>query len=287
VTTDRDLVNEEKPGEGKLGWKRAHFERFLDDLEEADRLRYLTNRGIESLSHQGDLVETLASSYLREEANYDPAQYQEVDRRAREDPAVLRARQVEAMAREEVERDFRLVHANAIVDMWGALESLFDDIVVAALVREPDRLRHERLARLKVPVGLLTADDEERARLIYREYMQSVGADLKVGPGRFEVALDLLDLSGPIEANLRRTLREIHQVRNLYAHRRGVVDSRFTEACPWTTIAIGDRFEIDSPTYDRFHGAIVEYVVTVINRLRIQVGLSPVSAGGSAHEKAT
>ena len=74
-------------------------------------------------------------------------------------------------------------------------------------------------------------------------------------------------LGVPLEEDVGRSIFELHHVRNLFAHRRGIVDRRFVQSCPWLDLTLGDHFVID---HDRFIGylrAIDGYVASLITRM--------------------
>lgn len=226
---------------------------FLAYAEEADRLRHLTIRGIESLSRQDRLAEAVAK--------LEAIDSQDESWSADDDPYVQQARTIAKMAEEELQGEFPLVNAHTLVGLWGAFEAAIDDLVVTWFVNEPNRLKHERLRRIKVSVELLVSDSEDRARFIVLEYLRSVGGDLKVGIGRSESLLELIDLTGPIDDDLRRTLLETQQVRNLYAHRgeswtrdsrkgargsRWLWDSAFESTTPCSTATMSQFMTMSS-----------------------------------------
>lgn len=260
---------EQAADESKTGsaWKGKPFHAFLAYSEEADRLRHLTIQGIESLSHQGRLAAAVARVEAFDSGNESWSE--------QDDAHVQKARAIAEMAKEELEGEFPLVNAHTLVGLWGAFEALLDDLVVSWFVNEPDRFMHERIRRMKVPVELLVSDNEDRARFIVLEYLRSIGGDLKVGIGRSESLLELIDLAGPVDGDLRRSLLEAHQVRNLYAHRGGIVDQRFAEKCPWIGAVVGLRFRINNSMFDRYKRSLEDYVLLVINRMRIQEGIPP------------
>jgi hypothetical protein len=268
----------EQSAEGKRtrpAWKGIPFNAFLAYSEEAGRLRHLTIQGIEGISHQGRLAAAVARVEAFDSGDEGWSEH--------DDPHVQSARAIANMAKEELEGEFPLVNAHTLVGLWGAFEAVFEDLVVCWFVNEPDRLMHERLRRMKVPVELLVSDSEERARFIVLEYLRSIGGDLKVGIGRSESLLELIDLTGPVDDDLRRSLLEAHQVRNLYAHRGGIVDQRFAERCPWIGAVVGERFRINNSMFDRYHRSIHDYVLLVINRILIQEGSPPYEDADEGH----
>lgn len=54
---------------------------------------------------------------------------------------------------------------------------------------------------------------------ITKELSRSLNADFKRGVGQFEAILDAIGLAGPVDPDVRRTLLELNEVRNVLVHR--------------------------------------------------------------------
>ena len=127
--------------------------------------------------------------------------------------------------------------------------------------------------RLKVKLGEYEAlTVEERAFYVVGLFEREVGVPLKSGVGRFESLLELIGLGGPVPEQIKRTMFELSQVRNLLVHQRGIVDRRFLEHCPWFTLSLGDSVIINHQQFAIYEQAVFAYTSELVQRLRIYRG---------------
>jgi hypothetical protein len=202
-------------------WSKDPFERFFDYVENERRLVHLAANGIHQVVNQARIREVI----------YGVADLLDTSKR-RAAAQLADALVMAEAARQEVEADFPLLHAHSLVGVWGALETLIDDVAVAWLTHDKTLLTAVEFVNVKVPLG-----EFQRMTVVERiEYLlDQVPRPAGVGGGfpRFESLLDKVMLGGPLDDDLRRTLIEAHQVRNVCAHRGGVADRRARAACPW------------------------------------------------------
>jgi hypothetical protein len=174
---------------------------------------------------------------------------------------------------EEAENDFRLLHAHTAVALWGALEALVENLAATIIVHEPVYLTRTPITEIKISIAEFeTLDREARARVIVGQLAARLRADSRKGVDRFESVLDVLNLSGPVDAATKRDLYELQQVRNVLVHRSGIADRRLVSACPWMDIASGDALKLDYSTYVRYRDAVHGYLRVLINRMRVRLG---------------
>jgi NADPH-dependent 2,4-dienoyl-CoA reductase/sulfur reductase-like enzyme len=86
------------------------------------------------------------------------------------------------------------------------------------------------------------------------------------GVGRFERLLEPFGLSGSVDAETRKILFEMHELRNVIAHRRALADRKFVTSVPWAKYKIGQPIKVTSGDVHRYHGAIANYVTVIIQR---------------------
>jgi hypothetical protein len=247
-------------------WAVEPFKRFRTYVQEEGQLLTLAAEGIHMLVARVPLAEALArldKAASRELAGASPKDERKYLREVRE-----RAK----LAREEVDKDFPLLHGHSLVSLWGALETLVEEVVLAWLSHRPKLLDDPRLSAVRVTVSeFQRMKKRERLEHLIEQFPKKPG----VGSGfpRFEDLLDLVLLSGPLDDNLRRTLIEVHQVRNVYAHRVGVADRKLIEACPWRKDwKVGQPVLIGSNEYGRYLNALADYVVELVRRSGRQFG---------------
>jgi hypothetical protein len=254
-------------------WQYAPFDRFFEYAEQVDRLLHLTVHGIRILSTHDTLVDRVQDyDNVRHRYESDPSGKAKSPKQVAELEA---ARAEAAFARAEVENDFPKLRAHSLLDLWGALEVLIEDLLVAWLMHAPELLSSDQLSRVRIPLGeYQRLDEEERLRFLVHELVRERKADLKGGVTRFEVMLAVIGLDGEVGNSLRQAMWEVHQVRNSLAHRTGLADRRLLAACPWMPLNIGDPVPVkESQRYDI---AITSYVFIIFNRARSRGGLPPI-----------
>jgi hypothetical protein len=148
-----------------------------------------------------------------------------------------------------------MLFAHAAVSLWGVLEALVEDLVLAWLEHEPTALTREKVAALTFPLGeVLGADRRRLAERVLAELQRGVKGDRR-GAGQFQPLLDVFGLAPVLGSEASRTLVEIQQVRHVIVHRRGVVDEKFLAACSWLRErggTPGDRVQVTHDDYIRY-----------------------------------
>jgi hypothetical protein len=180
------------------------------------------------------------------------------------------------VAREEYEYRFPLLHEHAVVAMWGLLEALVEDLVVAVLLEVPEALQREQMAVLHLTVGEAeTLDRHERAWLILERLQASIKGN-RMGVGQFKDLLNVFGLAPSPTAETKRTLLEMQQLRHVIVHRNAVADRKLLQTCPWLVadeaLTTGQRVTITHEDYIRYWRAAHDYVIGLANMVRAQLG---------------
>lgn len=178
------------------------------------------------------------------------------------------------LAQREVDHDFPLLHEQATIALWSALEALVRSFLARLLANNPAAWQCDAVKKLRVRlgdyVGLETLD---RCLWIVDLIDQEVGGPLRSGVTRFENLLQPFQLSGSVEGECQKTLFELSQVRNVLVHRSGVADRKLLEACPWFTLKAGDHLQVTHEMWRAYDGAVGIYVLELIQRSRVYFGL--------------
>ncbi len=244
----------------------ATFHRFHDHVHEIDRVLRLCIDGLMSVASSVPLVEALANLDKFEKDDFDS------DASARH---VDSARRRAEFAQHEIDRGFPILHAHALVAIWGGLEAFVEDLVTVWLSNDASALQSDAWASVKIPFAeFQSLEPEERVRALVREYARQTKADLKSGASRFEVLLGPIGLSGAIDEDVRKTLFEMSQVRNVLVHRAGLVDRRLAEGCPWLGLTVGEPLLVSRAKYDEYLQAVSRYLVELVKRNLIREGRS-------------
>jgi hypothetical protein len=229
------------------------LQRFLDSWKSDFRLLHLSMRGIHVLTGMPGIFETLIEGS-------DPEEHAELTSNLTE------AKKEAELAENECKTGFPLLHAHALVGMWAALEAAIEDMVVGILLNEPDVLKKEDFARVRVSLAEFeTRDKEERMRFLIAELGRNLGR--KNGVDAFEGLLQYLDLSGDVEDEDRKMIWQTHHLRNVLVHRASRADRRLVEACPWLRLRVNECVTISHEMLGVCAGALGSYVLNVTHRL--------------------
>jgi len=168
---------------------------------------------------------------------------------------------------------FADLHKTSVIVLWSILEAMSADVVIRTLVETPQQEWPSRLLRQKIPFSDVAGRDTED--LAWQMLgLHDVG---KNGPALLEHRFDLVGLSGGLQSRLGQDIIEVHQVRNVLAHRNGVIDRYFMAKCPWVVdVEVGQLIEIDQGRFKRFVDAAMGYCCTVIDRHMVTLGRGPV-----------
>lgn len=258
MSKDRDKKNRK----GIPDWGMQPFYQFIDSVEELGQLVYLSIRGISMITNVPRLVEVLAEIDNSKEAEEKERHIELAKREAQ-------------LAQDEVKNGFPLLHAQAVVSLWGGLETLIKSFLANWLAKEPKAMLVSQVQKLKVRVSEYESlDNEERCSYILDLLEREVKAPLKHGVTRFEVLLNVFGLGGNVKEEIRKNLYEIYQVRNVIVHRRSTVDTRFIKACPWLKYSIGDQLTVSHESFQRYKQAVMSYAALIMIRVGSYFGKS-------------
>jgi len=187
---------------------------------------------------------------------------------------LIEARNTAALAKEEADGDFPLMHAHALMGLWSALEALIEDVTVAWLVAKPEVIHGPAFAKIRVPVSdYHQMSVEDRMAYVVTELQRDLKAELRQGVTRFESVLDAIGMGSGVSSDIRKAIFEIQQVRNSLAHRGGVADRRLIEACPWLGLKQGQPLVVTHEKFEYYIDAVYGYLADLINRWRVADGL--------------
>jgi hypothetical protein len=127
-------------------------------------------------------------------------------------------------------------------------------------------------------------DERDRLVAIMTETSRALNADVGVGATKFERLLAAVELGGPIPAAVRNALYLAQQIRNVWAHRGGVADKRFVDACPQLEYEVGDRVNMTQEVFLPLMHGLHMYSIVVINRYLVMTGRERVSVECPGYE---
>jgi hypothetical protein len=242
-------------------WFTKPFERFLAFVSEADKVLHLSIKGIAQASRQVQMLEALDNwDRVKAECNeipYTPRTPKDFD-----------SAKIEAdFAKQEMEKDFPLLHAHTLVSVWSAMEALFEDVLVAHIISKSEILKEEGFQKIRIPLATYEQlNQEDKARLLVTELQRSLSSEQRLGLDCFERLLRIIGLGGEVKPKIRRDIYELQQLRHTIVHRASLADRKLIEACPWLKLKSGERIHISHKQYHRLMEAAHKYVVLVIKR---------------------
>lgn len=181
--------------EGRVpSWAQAPLIGFREYVEQEHNLVLLSTKGIEQTAKAVPLVKALED--LGRDLGGD-------DDLPAPSERVAEAERLAALAKTEIDNDFRLLHGHSIVGVWGALETMVTDLIGAWLLNFPQARQMPQVADFKISVS-------EFESLTSEERMQAIVNELdrrnitRVGINRFELLLDSVALGGVLQLAARR-----------------------------------------------------------------------------------
>lgn len=229
--------------------------RFVAFWEECHQLLHLSMKGISMIQAVPKSIEALEMAYA---AGYG-------DSSEKERLSLSDAKKMAELAKKECGSGFPLLHAQLLVALWGAVEAAIEDMLVGILLNEPEVLKNDAFAKIKIPLAEFELlDKDERMRVLVEDIGRGPGA---LGVDAFETLLARFDLTGNVEEGDKKTIWEMHHLRNVIVHRSSLADRRLIQSCPWLNLKIGDKITVTHEALFRYGKKLVEYVLAVAYRL--------------------
>ncbi|MFN8473933.1 MAG: hypothetical protein U0822_17210 [Anaerolineae bacterium] len=238
---------------------------FRDCSGQLERLHNLLNLSITGIS-----IFTVMPNALEALLRYEEAlgKFEEEGYRETADQKVARVKVQAELAQREVSEGFPLLYAQYTIAIWSTLEATIRLFVARWLQNSEGAFDVEDVQKLRVKIGeYARLEGEERFFYIVDKLEQELSAPQKSGVNRFESLLGPFGLSGPIPDGVRRDLFELNQVRNVLVHRSGIVDRKFTEACPNLQVKPGQLVAVDRHAAIRYTNAVQWYIGELIIRI--------------------
>ena len=233
-------------------WVHDYFDRAYESHTLLTRVVGISRKGIDGVTTMPRLSRAVAKISGKERT-----------------PEELAALEEEAaLATSEVEKEFPVLHSLAVTGLWSWLEHLVKGVSAEWILHNKKALALPCFQRVRVRVGEYgTLSKREQAAHLVEALEQDVAAPLKHGVNRFETILGSLDLSGKVKQSTADSIFELQQVRNVIAHRNGIIDRRLRVACPWLKLKVGDPIRIGVRQFQTYSAATADYALTVLFRL--------------------
>ncbi len=261
--SNEDLATGDDDGEKVApDWIGDFFIEQVADLRDNADLIHTAIDGIRSMGMLQQLIDN-PTDEQRAMVAANPAGYAIAQHRAR-------------TARTEIDNGFARLLAQASVSLWSGLESIIVDLAAAILSNDKNARRLPAFEKLQVSVALYESmSAQERDLYLVGRLEEMEGAKLTMGVSRFESLLGKVGLPGiAVSRDIKDTLFELSQVRNVIVHHRARADRRIIENCPWLDLKSGDRVRVSDHRFDDYLTATVGYLTTIMDRLFIKYGIA-------------
>lgn len=249
-----------KPGAPK--WSTQAFTEFIGYQERLMQVLDLSSLGINMVTTGPKVIAAIAKA----EGTTATTGYED---------ELATAESMAKLALFERNNGFPILHAQFVVSLWGALETLVLDVIADWIVNRPTVLCSGGWRNLKVKVGEYEAlDSEQKASYLASAMDQILGGPLRTGVNRFEGLMEAIGLRGAVDDEIAKALWELQQIRNIIVHNRGIADKRFCEACPWFASIPGDIISVGRPMCNKYYESVLGYACELITRTGEYFGVS-------------
>lgn len=185
-------------------------------------------------------------------------------------------------AEDEASKDHPLLHGHSLVAIWSALETMIGDLVEAWLLWwPPARTQAASRAPLAGLHKLLpdewAAEAHQALERAYQKLNRRGQSPRRLD--RYEWLLNAVGLTHDPQDDdpqMIQNLWEMQQVRNVFAHKRGVADARFVAHNRHLPFKVGDELRIDRHAWADFLVTTLLYADMVVRRMKRELGLASV-----------
>ncbi len=242
---------------GTPKWALDPFRPILDAYEEVFSLMHVSQSGIAMLQAMPKVVSALELVKVPTDENADPTGQLE---RAESDAKI---------AKSETENDFPLLNSWVTIHTWTLLETFVPTYLSKWMSRRPSSRKIEELSKIKINFREYeSTPTSERNLFVIERFIEQSGARASHGASRFESILKPFGLNGSVSSDTRKSLGELHGVRNALVHRNGIVDHRLKQSCPWIKEPLGTRIKIRSAQSHQYVTASMDYILQLIIRVQ-------------------
>lgn len=255
----------EEPQKKLVSWAGDPFRYLSNFLREAGDFQELVSHGFISANHYA-LAEEIIQSL--EKLIHEP-EGKTLEISADKQEHLENLRKMANKAKGELELGIPMLSAFLTVGCWSALEAAITDFIVAWLCNVPSAIQREQFNKIRLPVTEYEfSQREDRMRKILEEIKRSTNSSLRQGADQFECLLRSIGLDGPVADELRRTIFEMSQIRNVIVHRASNIDKRLADSCPWLNLRAGEKLRLKFEDSARYATAAGDYAITVIRRIQ-------------------
>ncbi len=240
-------------------WVSEVFDRFINQVNRITSLSLIIEAGIANLSNIDDYRARrprLLQNRLDEAAIL--SSMESFDRTMN-------------ITRKELSEGLPTFYAEQIVYLCACLEDYVNTALVCWIATNRNLVMEiDEVKKIKIPfTEYEKLSYERKTRYILKAVEEQIKNRSHYGVDRFEALFKVFNLSCPLDQQVRQSLIELFQVRNIVIHRGGVVDDTFIKVCEWLNIKEGTRFPVEGQTVVRYNNAATSYAVNVVSRFGV------------------
>ncbi|AZI61357.1 hypothetical protein RQN9TF_09490 [Rhodococcus qingshengii] len=196
---------------------------------------------------------------------------------------IERAEKEAERAQKEIDAGYPTLHAHSLLGLWGAFECLVEDFFKATIKADPGLLSGDAFAKIKLPIDILFASDDERAETVLGELTRATSSEKSIGVTQFERILRPINLGGSVPTRVKDAVFQAQQIRHIWAHRGGVADATFVGRCP-ARAKTGEKVQMDTEEFFHLAGGLAMYSMIIVNRQWKNVGTEFLFTEASGYE---
>lgn len=243
------------PGRKLPEWITNHFRDSLNAHKTLMQIIHISEHGIGVLRGMPKIVKVVADVEGNTDAPSTSERLEEAEKEA-------------ALAIAEIEKGFPVLHGLAVVALWSWLEHSAKGFIALWLRHRRDVISVPAVQKLRVKLGdYLQLGKEEQAQFLVELLEQDLASPLKRGVNRFQSLLEPFGLSDALPDGCARSLFELQQVRNAFAHRNGRADRRLRAECPWLKLKLNQPVQVSREMLLEYSNASVEFLLTLLYRV--------------------
>jgi hypothetical protein len=188
-------------------------------------------------------------------------------------------------AQRQFEQGFPYLFGFAALRLYSILEIFVEDFVLRLIENNQSIGEMPIIRKLQGPlVEFLQSSSARRAELLFNLLINDLNVPLKAGVGRYEAVFNAIGLGGPVDESVKKVLLELSEVRNVIAHRNGIIDAKFLRNCPWFKANLGDTIRQTHLQFRTYFNAILWYFYEIHRRENIVYPTEETVKGVSVEE---
>lgn len=170
---------------------------------------------------------------------------------------------IDLLNRRALRSDQQLLLSGAILNLWTIIESVATDFHLALV--EDDFFFRILVSEIKekVELSLLLRDQQSQREVAVRLLEKQLSLDHKIGTTGFDRVWETYKICPTASDLVKRRMISLKAIRNVIAHRNGVVDQRCKDLAPWLPYEVGKELQLTNEDFQAYSWASFAYIYCV------------------------